>query len=396
MVGQEISKGRSKTPAWDDPAVFEFDAQGHHLCVLPGGDDRLAAILDLIASARESLRLCFYIYSADRVGTEVRDALVEAARRGVRVQLMVDGFGAEAPDSFFAPLVEAGGTFDRFSPKWSRRYLIRNHQKLIIADGKRAMIGGFNIEDSYFAEKAGEGWQDLGVAIEGAVVEDLTRWFDALSEWAHRPKAQFRAIRKMVREWQPGEGTVRLLIGGPTVGLSSWARHVGHDLIHASRLDMVMAYFSPAYRLLKRIATIGKRGEARLVLAAKSDNGATIGATRSLYSYLLKRDAEIFEFRPRMLHTKLIVIDDKTYIGSANFDMRSLYLNLELMVRIEDSDLAERMRRFIDSHAGASQVITPELHRSRAGVVNRVRWWLSWLLVGVIDYTVSRRLNLGQ
>ena len=131
------------------------------------------------------------------------------------------------------------------------------------------------------------------------------------------------------------------------------------------------------------------------VLAGKSDNGATIGATRSLYDYLLKRRAKIWEFAATKLHTKLIVIDDKSYIGSANFDMRSLFLNLEVMLRIEDAALAERLSRHIDDHLAGSTHITPALHKKRAGLLNRIRWNASWFLVAVVDYTVSRRLNLG-
>ena len=98
---------------------------------------------------------------------------------------------------------------------------------------------------------------------------------------------------------------------------------------------MVMAYFSPAARLLGRIGRIARKGQTRLLLAAKSDNGATIGASRILYGSLLKRGAKIWEFSPCKLHSKLIVLDDAVYLGSANFDMRSLYINFEIMLRIE-------------------------------------------------------------
>ncbi len=103
----------------------------------------------------------------------------------------------------------------------------------------------------------------------------------------------------------------------------------------------------------------------------------------------------IYEFEPCKLHAKLIVVDDVTYIGSANFDMRSLYLNLELMLRIEDKALAERMRSFIQHHLPHSTEVTPALHKSRRTVWNRIRWSIGWFLVTVVDYSVTRRLNLG-
>lgn len=378
-----------------DTRPFDFQAQQHALRFLPAGHDRLEALLGLIEGAQETLRLCFYIFANDTASTRVRDALVGAARRGVKVRLIIDGFGAQAEDRFFAALIEAGGEFLRFSAKWSRRYLIRNHQKMVLVDGKTAMIGGFNIEDGYFEPPERNGWHDLGLVLEGEAVAMLGRWYDELESWVALPGAQFRAILRKVREWDPGNGTVRLLIGGPTTGLSSWARMVGRDMAAGERLDLIMAYFSPPWSFLGRIGAIARRGSARLVMAGKSDNAATIGATRSLYHYLLRQGAEIYEFTPCKLHMKLIVIDDAVYIGSANFDMRSLYLNLELMLRIEDAALAERMREFVALHLPASERITLVNHRERASLWNRLRWNLSWFLVSVLDYTVSRRLNLG-
>ncbi len=377
------------------PSPFAVEAQGQTLSFYPDGRDRLEKLIALIEEARDSLKLCFYIFAEDDVSTLVRDALAAAAERGVDVYLVIDSFGASADDAFFAPLVDAGGTYCRFSANWSQRYLIRNHQKMAIADGARAMIGGFNIADAYFKGPGEDGWHDLAIVIEGDCVKRLCDWFDQLERWTASEHHRWRAIRRMLREWDPGDGPVQWLIGGPTRGLSSWARCVSRDLSTCSRLDMVMAYFSPPKSLLKRIGNSARKGETRLVMAAKSDNGATIGASRSLYHGLLKRGAQIYEFEPRKLHMKLIVLDDAVYLGSANFDMRSLYVNLELMLRIEDRGLADRMRQFIDGHIPASTEITPALHARRSGLWTRIKWNLSWFLVAVVDYTVSRKLNLG-
>ena len=395
MTNEPVAQSTSSEVAYHDPEPFEMTAQGLDLRFVPAGPDRLDTLVGLIDGANTRVRLCFYIFADDASGIRVRDALTRAAKRGVDVHLIIDGFGAEASKEFFRSLTDAGGSFHEFSAKWSRRYLIRNHQKIVLVDGKTAMIGGFNVQDAYFDTPDCNGWHDLGVVVRGEAVDMLAKWYDELNDWVCRPNAQFRAIRRKVREWNPGEGTVRLLIGGPTRGLSSWARCVGKDLAEGDRLDMVMAYFSPPKRLTRRIGRMASGGKARLVMAGKSDNAATIGATRSLYRYLLKRGADIHEFGPCKLHMKLIVIDDAVYIGSANFDMRSLYLNLELMLRIEDAALAARMREFIELHLPASKHVTVESHRAQNTLWNRIRWNLSWFLVSVVDYTVSRRLNLG-
>jgi len=380
---------------YNDPEPFSAQAQGLSFTFYPAGKDRRAALLDIIAGAQESLKIAFYIFAPDGVGTAVRDALVAAARRGVKVTLIVDGFGASVDEEFFADLSAAGGTFHLFLARWSRRALIRNHQKIVIADDTVAMMGGFNVEDDYFAPPQDNGWNDLGFRLEGDVVAQVARWFAELREWTEDENAQFRDIRRRVREWDAGAGPVQLLIGGPTKGPSSWARCISNDLEQGERLDMMMAYFSPNPKLRQAIRQIARKGQANLVMAGKSDNDATIGASRALYKKLLKDGAKVYEFQPCKLHTKLLVLDDAVYMGSANFDMRSLYLNLEIVLRIEDAALAETMREFIQRHLAASVEVTPEEHAKRATLWTRTKWWASWFLVGVLDYTVTRRLNLG-
>lgn len=385
--------------AFRDPPPFSLEAAGHALAFYPGGGDRLQALLDLIDGAQQTLRLAFYIYTPDATGQRVRDALVAAAQRGVSVTLVLDDFGTTADAEFFAPLTDAGGRFCCFQPHWNTRYLIRNHQKLAIADGTLAVLGGFNIEDSYFAPPQENGWTDLGFTVAGPVVARLVEWFDALDRWATTPHARLRAIRRLVRDWQPGDGPVQLLLGGPTtgprIGLSGWTRAIGGALKQARRLDMVMAYFAPPPYLQRRIEAIARRGCARLVMAAKSDNAATIGASRALYAKLLEAGTQLWEYEATRLHTKLIVLDDTVWIGSANFDMRSLYINLEMMLCIRDAGLARAMRELIDAYQPGSRRITLADHRRQASWWNRLRWRVSWFLVSVVDYSVSRRLNLG-
>lgn len=379
-----------------DPPPFKVEAQGHSLAFYAGGPERFEALLSLIEGARERLRICFYIFATDQSAVRVRDALVAAVRRGVDVRLIVDGFGALADERFFAPFIEAGGTFSSFLARFTRRYLIRNHQKIVIADDKVAMLGGFNVENAYFVGPDEDGWNDLAFTVEGPAVARLGDWFEKLDDWISHPQAQFRNIRRKVKAWDAGDGPVQVLIGGPTTDLSSWAREVGRDLVEGDRLDMTMAYFSPPPRLIKRMCAIARKGETRLIFPARSDNGATIGAARALYGKLLRSGARIWEFQPCKLHTKLIILDDAVYLGSANFDMRSLFINLEIVLKIEDAALADRLRRYFEHHLPASEEITPALHRSRATWFNRLRWRVSWFLVSVVDYTVSRRLNLGQ
>ncbi|MBB6193270.1 cardiolipin synthase [Sphingobium wenxiniae] len=386
----------SAPPETDD---IRFTLDGNALHVIENGPALRDALVELIDGARESLKLYYYIFAADGSGTLVRDRLVAARRRGVAVTLMIDAFGSSGtPTSFFDPLVEAGGHFGWFGARRSTRYLIRNHQKMAIADDRRLMIGGFNVEDSYFGLPEDDCWHDLGLMIDGPQAEAMTLWYGQLWRWVSTRKQRFGLLRALVRHWhkrsryQDGS-PFRWLIGGPTQRLSPWAAVVKHDLEMADRVDMVEAYFSPGRGMLKRIARAARRKGARIVLPARSDNGATVAAARLLYGPLLKRDVEIFEYQPCRLHMKLIVIDDAVYIGSANFDMRSLFLNLEVMLKIEHAPFAQAMRGFIARRTKESRRIELESYKAQRGLLALAKQWVSYLLVGVLDYTVTRRLN---
>jgi len=372
---------------------------GNRLTVIEEGAALRDALVRLIDGARTSLKLYYYIFADDGSGRLICERLVAARARGVAVTLMIDGFGSsDTPDSLFAPLIAAGGHFGRFGTRRSTRYLIRNHQKIALADDKRLMIGGFNVEDGYFGIPADDCWRDLGLLLEGPQAEAMARWYGQLWRWVTSKGQRFRTLRAMVRHWHPSlhhdpADPFRWLIGGPTRRLSPWAQVVKHDMDRAQRLDMVEAYFSPGRGMMKRIARAARRKGARLILPALSDNGATIAAARLLYGPLLRRGVEIYEYQPCKLHMKLIVIDDAVYIGSANFDMRSLFLNLELMLRVEDAGFAEAMRGFITQRTGESRQISLETYRASRTGLTLIKQWISYLLVGVLDYTVTRRLN---
>jgi cardiolipin synthase len=372
--------------------------EGNRLTLLTSGADRLKALIELIEGAEHSLRILYYIVHADETGTRVRDALIAAARRGVTTSLLVDGFGSTNSPAFFRPLAESGIAFCRFSPKYGRRYLLRNHQKLALADEKRVLIGGFNVADEYFDPPEKDGWRDIGLLVEGESVARAAAYYDDLFEWTRAPAGTAGDLRRILRAHSVTQGKLRWLFGGPSRRLSPWARAVRRDLRSARRLDLVSAYFAPTPAILRRIAGVARRrgGRARVVTAARSDVRSAVAAARSLYWYMLKRGVEVYEHRASRMHTKLVLIDDVVHIGSANFDMRSLFLNLEMMLRIEDKEFAAGMRRFVEREIAASEHITLESHDRDRTWLNRLRWAFGYFLLSVADFGITRRLNLDE
>jgi cardiolipin synthase len=379
------------------PDIATHEVDGNRLTLLADGPQRLDALIALIDGAQESLRLLYYIWCEDESGRQVRDALVRAAGRGVEVALLVDGFGASAAtEDFFAPLSQAGARFCRFVPRYGRRYLLRNHQKLALADGRRVIIGGFNISDDYFGTIEEGAWRDLGLLVEGEGVDCVVGYFEALFAWALKPEARIRDLRRLLQQNSVTDGRLHWLFGGPTRRLSPWARAVRRDMKLAHRLDIIAAYFAPGPLLMRRVGNVARRrrgGLVRVITPAKTDHQSTVGAARHTYWALLKRGARIFEYAATKLHTKLFVLDDVAYVGSANFDMRSLFLNLELMLRVDDKPFADAMRNYVDGEIANSTEITLAKHRRQRTLLNRMKWGLAYFLVAIADYRIAHRLN---
>ena len=374
-----------------------FHIAGHDLHVVHLPQDRLGAVLGLIARAEKSIQMFFYMFGDDATGREVRDALVTAANNGVHVQLIIDSFGSgNVSDRFFDALVEAGGCYHCFSTRKGLGYIIRNHQKILIADSAHALVGGFNITDDYFGRAGDNSWEDLGIIVSGAQAQKLSDYFEDLARASNNGKVRYRSIRNIIHQWRPGIGQVQWLLGGPTNRISPWAITFKRSLEAGKRVDIVSAYFSPSQTILRRIAKAAKHNKgSRLVVAGKTDNNATIAAARLLYRYLMRRKTRIFEFQSRPLHMKLMVIDDTVYIGSANLDVRSMFINLEIMVRIKDAGLALHMRKLIDELVTQSEEQTRILLKARDSYWSRFKAALAYFLVNSVDYTIGRRITFG-
>lgn len=380
-------------------APITAEVEDHSLTLYIRGADRLAALLEIIEDATSSLRLFFYMFSDDETARRVRDALIAAAARGVKVSLLVDGFGSShCPDAVYQPLIDAGISFARFVPRLGRRYLMRNHQKIVVADEARALVGGSNVDARYFDDDPeGKSWHDLYLVVEGPAAKRLARYYDGLAKWTKAGTGSFRGLISLFSRRSERRGTLRWMFNGPFRRMSPLTRSIRHDIDHANQLDMVQAYFAPNWGTLRKIGRVVQRGgRARVITAARSDNQTTIAAARHCYRRLLRNGVEIAEYLPQMLHMKLIVADDAVYIGSANFDMRSLYINGEIMLRIEDKAFADSVRGLMAAHLPHCDDISLEEHRARSTGFARARWLVSYFLVSTLDFRMSRGLGLSR
>ena len=234
---------------------------GNRLTLLPDGPQRLEALIGLIDGAQSlAARPLLHLVRGRERARGCATRWCERRRAGSRSPCSSTASARPTRRSdFFAPLAEAGARFCRFVPRYGRRYLLRNHQKLALADGRKVIIGGFNISDDYFGTIAEGAWRDLGLQVEGDSVECLVGYFEALFAWALKPEARIRDLRRLLNQNSVTEGKLHWLFGGPTRRLSPWARAVRRDMKRARRLDIIAAYFAPGPLLMRRAGNVARR-----------------------------------------------------------------------------------------------------------------------------------------
>lgn len=358
------------------------------------GREAIEAMLEAIGHARHSVRLETFIFHPDRIGDAFRAALLAAQRRGVRVRVMCDAFGSIGlPTSYWNDLVAAGGEFRWFNPLHIHRIIYRNHRKILVVDDAVAFIGGLNIGVEYGGDGVTSGWRDLGLRIEGALARQLADAFNELfarADGRHRPFQRLRRTRDddvvAGQDWQ-------LLLTGPGRGHRVLRQSLAHDFAEARSIRIVSAYFLPGLRLLRALKRAARRGaQVQLILAGKSDVPLMRVATRSLYPSLLRAGVEIYEYKPQILHAKMVIVDDVIYAGSANLDARSLGINYEVMVRLPQAALAEDARRiFAEDLRRCHRIDLKLLRRARTRWEKLVLRWAMFLFARLDPYLARRQ-----
>ncbi len=205
-------------------------------------------------------------------------------------------------------------------------------------------------------------------------------------------RPRIRRLRDLIDVANEHEGRVRWVFGGPSRGYNHYLRQIRDELRIARRADMIMAYFAPGVRMLGLVQRLARQGRFRLIAAGKTDVKLSRAAAWHTYKRLLKAGAEIYEYQPKLLHSKLIIIDDAVFIGSSNFDVRSLHVNLEVMLRVEREDLLAEIRDIYEHELADSRRIDLAYLRSRASWYNRLLWRWAYFLMVSVDRFLSQRL----
>ena len=361
---------------------------------LRAGREIFPGILAAIDGARESVCLETYIFAAGYPGEAVREALLRAQKRGVRVRVLVDALGSiTLPSGFWDALREAGGEIRQFNPLTLRRLGIRNHRKLLVCDGQTAFFGGFNIAPEYDGDGVTRGWWDVGLKAGGPLAAQLAATFDDMFARAEFQHKRFTRWRKSDANKALVTPDAQLLLSGPGRGHSPLKRSLRDDLDQARDVRIMVAYFLPTWRIRRQLMKIAQHGGAvTLILAGKSDVLLSHLAAQSLYRRLLGARVRIHEYQPQILHAKMLILDEAVYVGSANLDTRSLNINYELMVRFQEPAMAEQARALFEETLRHCREVTADDWRQSRTLWRRLKQrWAYWLLVRIDPYLARRQ-----
>jgi cardiolipin synthase A/B len=336
-------------------------ATGDQVRILDGGAEAFPRMLAAIDGARSSVHLEVYAFALDATGERFADALSAAARRGVRVRLVVDGVGSALDGRQIEALLGSAGVQVRIYHPLTALLLgrlVRNHRKLLLVDDAVAFVGGINIGDQYGGDGGEPGWADLAAELRGPVCG----WLASRLRGAGVP---------------PLRGPVRLLLSGIGGGRPLRRRYL--KAIAGARRSVWIAhgYFLPDGRLVRTITAAARRGlDVTLLLPGKSDILLARPAVSSLYGTLLRAGVRIREWERSVLHAKVAVMDGELLLlGSFNLDPLSL-ANLETLLEVQEPGAVREGERWIARHvAGARQVLPAEL-ADRSSLRHRLLDWL--------------------
>lgn len=356
--------------------------QIHHL---DSGDEAYPEMLKAIGEAQKSIALATYIFDYDRAGRQFVEALKAAVERGVEVRVLIDGVGEmyHFPSSW-RMLRRAGVPVQRFNRSimpWRMAYLnLRNHRKILVADGRIGFAGGMNLREGNFRDaKPGSAIRDMHFRLEGPVVAHLMEVFAIDWSFAEGENLQGDAwFPGDLSARKPGTAVARGVPDGPDEDLNkiSWAILSGLGMARRS-IKIVTPYFLPDRVLVSALSHAALRGvQVDIVLPERSNLKIVDWASRAQYAQLLDKGCNIHHMPPPFDHTKLLLVDDIWLLfGSTNWDPRSLRLNFEFNVECYDRALAGALAENIAGRIKLAKKVRPgdvsakhPLRRARDGI----------------------------
>jgi cardiolipin synthase len=367
------------------------NAESHRdtrLEVLTNGGAFYEAELAAIRAATSHICLEAYIFQKGEIASRFIEALVERARAGVKVRIVLDAIGSfNTWGRDFRELTEAGGEVCWYMPfRWYNLPRINNrtHRELLLVDGTVGFVGGAGIADHWYKSRPRhKQWRDTMCRVEGKAVSGLQslfaeNWLESSGELLAHPRYYPYTPVK-------GRGIAMVINSSPSYGRSTPARMLFQTLLASAcrSVHLTTPYFLPDHSARREMirAMLDRGVELKIIVPGKhSDHLLTRRSSRRLYGDLLKNGAQIYEYQPSMIHTKSLVVDGIwTVVGSTNFDSRSFGLNDEMNMAVQDEELAARMELDFQADLAKSRRVSYREWRRRSPF-ERIHEWLGWIL----------------
>ncbi len=365
--------------------------EGNQITLLENGDQYYPAVFKAIDHAKSKVILETFIWFEDDVGKQLHAVLLRAAKRGVQIEALLDGYGSpDLSDVFVNELTEAGVIFRYYDPGprvfGMRTNLFRRmHRKIVVVDAQIAFIGGINYSAEHMSDYGPEAKQDYAVQVEGPVVQDIVQFeLENLPENAP-VRRWWRRHHRAEENRMPGEAQALLVWRDNGEHRTDIERHYLRMLATAKREVIIAnAYFFPGYRLLHAMRRAARRGvRVKLVVQGNPDMAIVKVGAVLLYRYLVNSGVHIYEYQRRPLHGKVALMDDHwATVGSSNLDPLSLSLNLEANLMIHDRQFNQTLRDNLNT------LITRDSQRVDETMVPK-RSWLN-LGIGVVVFHFLR------
>jgi cardiolipin synthase len=365
---------------------------GHSIELLQSGESFFAACERTIDEAKKYIHFQTYIVDDDETGRRIVNALVRAAKRGVRVYFLLDAYGGNSFTKELIKMVEdAGILFRLFSPQLIThgfQFSLRLHHKVLLTDGSTAIIAGMNVADRYHGKPGSKAWLDFAILIRGPecahVLLILKRlWNKAFISKKERSRETVRnpvvyadniKIKILQNNWSRNKIEI----------LKSYRSALRHAQDH---MTIFASYFLPGRNERRLLRNASRRGvDIKIVLSAESDAPVFKRATNFLYDFILRNNIRIYEYLPSNLHAKIAAVDGKwCTIGSYNMNHLSDYGSVEMNADILDDNFAENFEAILN------EIIKRDCRKVTVKEYTHRKTWL-FQLIGWFSYQMIRGL----
>jgi cardiolipin synthase len=352
--------------------IGEFTPEGgNNIELISNYDESIRRLIRDISEAKRHAHLLYYIFADDDTGNAVGDALIQAAKRGVKCRLLMDSIGSSRSFKRLAPRLKKAGVevVEMLQVGLIRsktvRFDLRNHRKIAIIDGAVGYLGSQNIVDARLREDIV--YEELVVRLQGPILTQLQMVF--LADWYLETDSRLNETELFA--WRPecGESLAQLLPSGPGYGRANF-QMLMVTLLHNARSSVMITtpYFIPDQPLLQAMETAVLRGvEVRLLVSAKSDQKIVSAAQQAYYEQLLKAGVHVHRYQPRFLHAKVMTVDESiAVIGSSNVDIRSFALNSEISLIVYDANVVDMIKTVQERYLRKSRRLTPKEWNQRS------------------------------